>query len=135
MACLVLGLLAAPAHAAPAAAAPRPRQTIADYQKEVGLTDQQVQSIATVLGQFKTRVESGQKSLREAEASLQKLVAEHADLGMVRKKLGEIAGLRVDLRLFDVVTSRKVEAVMNAQQLARWRAIQARARAATPQRK
>jgi Spy/CpxP family protein refolding chaperone len=128
-------LCAAPLYAAPAAAPTSPAKTIADYKKELGITDKQLQDIVAVLNGFKSTVDTEQKQLLADEQDFQKLIASHADLATIKAKLQQIADLRVKVRLVDVETSRKIEGVLTPEQLNKWRAIQAKARAASANKK
>ncbi|MEW6283000.1 MAG: hypothetical protein AB1758_30585 [Candidatus Eremiobacterota bacterium] len=103
---------------------PRKIKTLVDYKQELGLSDQQIQDVVATLNQFKTELEAYQQKLVAAEKDFQKLLEQHADLEAIKAKLRESADLRFQIRYLDVVTSRKVEAILSPEQMSKWREIQ-----------
>ena len=135
---MILGCVAV-AHAqnadqkAPAANAPAQAQqpkTIFDFRKDLGLTDKQAGDIQKLMADLqKTLTDKGQEvsTLRQ---KLSDLINNKGDMEQIRKALRQVADIQVDNSCLDIETSRKVEAVLTADQLAKWKDIQKKSREA-----
>lgn len=108
---------------------PQKVKTMVDFKKELNLSDQQIANITSTLKNFQENVVAQKKVLVAQENDLRKLLADHASLADIKKKLHEIEGTRFELRYLDVVTSRQVEDILSAEQLTAWRQIQTKLRA------
>ncbi len=109
------------------AQAPQPPQkprTLVDYQTELGLSDEQVADVKRTLDRFKSEIKAYQSSLVETEQSLVDMINQGGSIQEIKARLRQSSDLRFQLRYLDVVTSRKVEAILTAEQMARWREIQ-----------
>jgi hypothetical protein len=109
---------------------PKKVRTLVDYKTELSLTDQQIEDIRESLKAFQTTVVEQRKLLRQYEGEYAKLVADHAPLDQVKQKLRQVTDTGFNLRYADVLTSRKVESILTADQLQKWRQIQTRVRGA-----
>jgi hypothetical protein len=105
-------------------------RTLVDYKAELSLTDVQIKEIGEALKAFQTTMVEQRKLLTQYEGEYSKLVSERAPLDQVKQKLRQVTDVNFNLRYADVLTSRKVEGILSADQLTRWREIQAKVRKA-----
>jgi Spy/CpxP family protein refolding chaperone len=124
------GFGACPAHAQTSNAPPR--STIFDYRKELNLTDDQVKTLKTDIDHLQRTMENGQKKIQQLEMEYRKLLESNPPIEDARKKLQEIANQGVEVRLQDLITSRKITATLTPAQLAHWREIQSRRASGAP---
>lgn len=101
-----------------------------DFRDELKLSQQQVTDIVATLQRFQDDGGIARLKLMAAERETASLIARHADLVEIKATLTQISDLRYELRLLDLETSRKVESVLSAEQMAKWQRIQAREKAA-----
>ena len=103
-------------------------RTIFSYRQELGLTEAQEKQITdTLLALQKDLIEKRAK-LGVAQIELRQLVSDRAELPAIKAKLEQVSALSVDISFTDISASRKIEQVLSAEQLRKWRAIQAEAR-------
>lgn len=107
-------------------------KTLVDYKAELGLTDAQINEIGEALKSFQVTITEQRKLLTQYEGEYSKLLAEHAPLEQVKQKLRQVTDTNFNLRYADVLTSRKVEGILSADQMSKWRAMQAKVRSAKP---
>ena len=132
-AALLLGLLAGPVWAQEGAGdkpAPKPVKTMIDYKDELGLSDKQVTDVATALKSFQVTVKEKRAELTKLEKEFNELLKTQAPLPDIKSKLKQISETRFTLRYADVLTSRRVSDALTAEQMKKWREIQAKVRAA-----
>lgn len=122
----------APASTAPAPAATNPIKTMWDYQKELGLSDAQVADIKKAIVDLDKQVRTEQERLKPLDARLNEQMAKDASLDDLRTTLQQVAVVQIDIRLADVMTSRKINALLKPEQLQRWRQIQKAAQTTAP---
>jgi hypothetical protein len=103
-------------------------KTMVDYKTELSLSDDQVKAIQEALKAFQVTIIEQRKLLVQYEGEYANLVAEKAPLEQIKQKLRQVTDTNFNLRYADVLTSRKVESILTAQQLSRWRQIQAKVR-------
>ena len=135
---LILALLATTSLALPAlaqpTASPSPTTkkvgTIFDYKKEIGLSDDQEAKMKTALNELNVAVNAGRTKINKLETEYRTLLEKDPSVPVARAKLQEIAAAQVDLRLTDLMTSRRITGVLTPDQLEKWRAIQVKMRAA-----
>ncbi len=130
-------LLLAPALAETPAKTPpkaegRKIKTLVDYKAELGLSDAQITEIGEALKSFQVTITEQRKLLTQYEGEYSKLLADHAPLEQIKQKLRQVTDTNFNLRYADVLTSRKVEGILSAEQMSKWRAMQAKVRAAKP---
>ncbi len=117
---------------APAEDKPKPKttkvKTLIDYKSELGLSDKQVKEIKDTLFAYQNVVTEQRKALSTYEKEYSGLVSERAPLEQIKGKLRQITDTSFNLRFADVQTARKVETVLTADQLKKWRDIQAKVR-------
>lgn len=105
-------------------------KTLVDYKAELSLTDAQIKDVGEALKNFQTTVTEQRKLLTQYEGEYSKLVSERAPLDQVKQKLRQVTDVNFNLRYADILTSRKVESILSADQLAKWRDIQSKVRSA-----
>ncbi|GMU56132.1 MAG: hypothetical protein AMXMBFR33_52780 [Candidatus Xenobia bacterium] len=115
---------------------PQPAQkkskTLVDYQSELGLSDTQVADVKRTLELFKSEIKAYRSQLLETEQSLAARVKAGGSIEEIKADLRQSSDLHFQLRYLDVVTSRKVEAILSPDQMARWREIQQKKRGQAP---
>ncbi|MCE7870076.1 hypothetical protein DYH09_06825 [bacterium CPR1] len=114
---------------------PKPAQkskTLVDYQSELGLSDTQVADVTRTLDLFKSEIRAYQSELVKTERSLAARVRAGGPAEEIKADLRKSSDLHFQLRYLDVVTSRKVEAILSPDQMARWREIQQKKRGQAP---
>ena len=99
-------------------------RTIFQYKKELGLTDKQENNLRTVLDGFQKYLGDKRKEIGALQIQLGDMIKKKEDLKTIRKQLEKIARVQVDASYVDIETSRKVENILTADQLAKWKAIQ-----------
>lgn len=108
---------------------PRKIKTLLDYQSELGMSDKQVEDIKKTLQEFQENMVKLRKAWIGSELAYKKMIEEHASLDDIKKQLIQNANLRANMRFYDVVTSRKVEGLLTAEQLKKWKSLQTEMRA------
>lgn len=103
-------------------------RTIFSYRQELGLTEAQEKEITDTLLDLQKQLIEKRARLGVAQIELRQLISDRAELPAIRAKLEEVSRLSVDITFTDVSASRKIEGVLSAEQLRKWRAIQAEAR-------
>ena len=98
--------------------------TIFDYSSQLKLQDSQAQELKSLLAQLRQGSQSLQSRLVREEKEFRRLVEAQAELTQIREQLKKIQSVRVELRMLDIATRRKLEAVLSAEQRVQWRAIQ-----------
>jgi hypothetical protein len=106
--------------------------TIFDYKKQLGLSDDQVKSLRADIEQLQKSMIDGQGTVRRQEYEYQQMIQKNPSIEDARKKLQQIADETVELRLRDLVTSRKITATLTPVQLKQWKGIQARLSSVRP---
>jgi len=104
-------------------------KTIFSYAKELGLSDNQLQKLKDVVTGFRDKFVSLRQKLSDADKELSDMIKNDASLEQIKAKLQEIAEMQVDLRYSDIETSRKINSLLTADQLKKWRQIQEEAMA------
>lgn len=112
------------------AASPAPNaHTIFDYQKELGITEKQSADMKAALKDLAQRVQPIQAKLGDLNSQIGQDMEKEAPLPKIREKLLEFATLQVDMKMADIETARKINAILTREQLTKWRDIQSKARA------
>lgn len=99
-------------------------KTIFDFQKELGMTDQQVAEMKKLMDNFQKVLKDKGVELNALRQELAGMIQSKKEIPVIRKQLQKIANIQVDASCFDVETSRKVDAVMTPEQLAKWKSLQ-----------
>lgn len=128
----LLAALGAPVWAQPPKEQPKVK-TIFDYKQEIGLSDDQINSMKSNLSELNNSVKTSRDQLTKLENDYRAMIAKDSTTNAQAKaKLEEIADATVAMRLKDLEISRKITAVMTAEQREKWKAIQAKVRAEQP---
>jgi len=133
---LLLGLallfnLGLPVLAEPAKQPPKVK-TIFEYQKEIGLTDDQIAKMKGELQTLQTNVTNSRAKLKALEDDFTAIIKAEGSAEEAEAKLKEIAAATVTMRLNDFATSKRINGIMSAEQKQKWRAIQASLRQQAP---
>jgi hypothetical protein len=102
-------------------------KTIFDYKSDLKLTDDQVKKIREHLGDLDKEVRVLRAKHTLIEVDLQGLMEKEGDMNEVKKKIKEAYDIQASIKIADVDTARKINAVLKPEQLKRWREIQAEA--------
>jgi hypothetical protein len=128
----LLAAMCVPAWAEPAKDQPKVK-TIFDYKQELSLSDEQISSMKAQLSELNTSVKTSRELLTKLENDYRALIAKDSTTpAQAKVKLEEIADATVTMRLKDLEISRKITGTMSADQREKWKAIQAKVRAAQP---
>lgn len=114
--------------AQPTQAAPAQGRTIFDYKDDLKMTDKQEQEIRTILQNLNKDARLSNARLVIIDSEFEDLMNKESDVDLIRKKLREAADIRITMRIADIEATRKINRVLSADQLKRWRGIQAAAR-------
>lgn len=129
---ILMTVLVLPGVAQQPSASPSPDRpiTIFNYKTELGLTDDQVSKIQGRLKALQTQVAANRAKLGALQKEYSALVGnETTPLPTLEAKLREIAALQVASQMEDLKASRDILSILSADQLKKWRGIQAAARA------
>lgn len=110
------------------------KKALWDYHKELGLTDKQIAELKTTVSELNAFVRAQQERLKPLEAQLNDQIRKDASIDLVRATMKQIADVQIEIRLADVKSSRKISAVLSAEQKKKWRDIQKAAREAAQPR-
>lgn len=128
----LLAALCAPVWAEPAKEQPKVK-TLFDYKQELSLSDEQITNMKAQLNELNNSVKASRELLTKLENDYRALIAKDSTTAAQAKtKLEEIADATVTMRLKDLEISRKITGTMTAEQREKWKAIQAKVRAAQP---
>jgi len=103
-------------------------KTIFAYQKELSLSDKQVQNLKDTLAGFQKYLIEQKKVLVDLQKQLNEMISNATALKQIRKKLEEISRIQVDISYKDVETSRNIEGELSSAQLTKWKGLQLEAR-------
>ncbi len=99
-------------------------KTIFDYQKEIGMSDKQVEDMKGLMANFQKVLGEKSTELTALRQDLAKMIQDKKEIPAIRQQLQKIADIQVDASIFDVETSRKVDAVLTPDQMAKWKTLQ-----------
>jgi hypothetical protein len=116
---------ASPGTASPAASPEQPKvKLIWDYDKELGLTPDQVTKMKKAVGSLGEDIRILRFKLSGAELELNKMTRENAPSDKVKAKVQEIEKYRGDMRIKDLETAKRINTILTKDQLEKWRKIQ-----------
>ena len=104
--------------------AEQPTKTIFDFKAELKLTDKQEKEIKQALADLNRELQLKRAKLTILSIELEDLVKKEGDLEQIKKNLMDQANLQASMRYDDFAASRKINKVLSADQLAKWRDIQ-----------
>ena len=108
------------------AAKARRTHSLFEYQKELGLTDDQITRMKAAVQSLQEKLVDLAKSEDQAGSEVHELVLSNADMKLIRAKLHVVADIEVERQASDIETSRAISQVMTPDQQEKWRAIQVR---------
>jgi Spy/CpxP family protein refolding chaperone len=103
---------------------PDDSKTIFAFKSQLGLSDDQETKLKALLYDERATVTADDNKLKTLGQDLGKLVDQKADMQAIRAKLEEISKIQVDASCLNIEDSRKVESILSADQLAKWKDIQ-----------
>lgn len=125
---LILALfLAAAAHAAP----PAQQRTLWSYDKELGLSPQQVSTLKAAVKYMADRITTLRAQQNTQQKAVADLIKADADAAQIRVKARQLLETELELRMLDIETAQKMKRALTPGQLTKWRGIQAQQRAAS----
>jgi Spy/CpxP family protein refolding chaperone len=110
--------------------------TIFDFQKEIGLSDDQIATMKGLVASLEAKFRNEKQAGEQASAEVRRLLQSDGDIKDIRAKLQDLANLEVEHQLGEIEASRAVAKILTPEQQGKWRAIQGRMnaqRAAAPQ--
>ena len=99
--------------------------SIFDYKKELALTDKQEKNLKNIVTKLQAYIADKQKELNAAQAELNKMISDSADLDKMKAKINDVAKIQADATYEDIASNRAVETELTGTQLTKWRSIQA----------
>jgi Spy/CpxP family protein refolding chaperone len=116
------------------AVSPAPEQqqvkTIWDYEKDLGLTQDQIQKMKDLFSKMQTQLADLNKKLEGAGQELKDMLTQGGNPDQIKAKLQEISNIRADINYIDIDTAQKINKTMSEKQLKDWREIQTSAQSA-----
>lgn len=127
---VALGITPALAQQPAASPSPKPPVTIFSYEKELGLSADQVSKMKARLQALQASVSSNREKLKALEKEYETMLGnDTTPLPTIEEKLKEIAAVQVAARMEDLKASREILAILTPEQVKKWRGIQAAAKA------
>jgi hypothetical protein len=102
---------------------PQVGKTILDYGPQLGLDDGQMGQLRTTVTTFMERSASLKKQLKTAESVVASQTQKRLGIDKIRQSVEASEEIRTQIRLNDVVTSRKIRTILTVQQWAQWEKI------------
>lgn len=99
-------------------------KTIFDYKKEIGLSEDQVQKMKDLLTGLKNSFDEKKAKLLMLRNDLVQMIKNREKLESIKTQLGKMADVQVDISYADIETSRRIEDIMNSEQLKNWHDLQ-----------
>jgi len=103
-------------------------KTIFSYKKDLGLTDKQEADIKKIITDLQNTFTEKGKKLLGLRQELGQMLKDRANLNIIRKKIEEMGRIQMDNTYMDIESSRKIENILNFQQLTKWQNIQKESR-------
>jgi hypothetical protein len=103
-----------------------PSRTMFDYQKELGLTSDQIAKIKGAVTALQAKLADYRNKEKILNADRQTEIVNNADIGQIRKTLHALADLQIEANLADIETSRAINSTLSPEQLKAWHDIQAK---------
>lgn len=94
------------------------------YKKELSITDAQEKNLRDILSRIQNYFSEKTAELDRHRAELNKMIANKADLNMIKVKLQTIARIQADATYEDIASVRAIEEELSAAQMSKWRVIQ-----------
>ena len=98
--------------------------SIFKYKKELSITDAQERNLRDILAKLQGYLAVKKRELDVLRTELNKMIADTADLNMIKVKLRTIARIQADAAYEDIASVRAIEKELTAAQMSRWRSMQ-----------
>ena len=99
-------------------------ESIFKYKKDLSITDTQEKNLRGILSKIQSYMTEKAKELDGLRAELNKMIADKADLAVIKIKLQTIARMQADATYEDIASVRAIEKELTATQMSMWRGIQ-----------
>lgn len=99
-------------------------ESIFEYKKELSLTDAQEKNLRGILSKLQNYLTEKTAELNRHKTELNKMIADKADLNMIKAKLRTIARIQADATYEDIASIRAIEKELTPAQMAKWRGMQ-----------
>lgn len=99
-------------------------ETIFKYKKELSITDAQEQNLRDILSKLQDYLAEKTTELNRHRAELNKMIADKADLSIIKTRLRTIARIQADATYEDITSIRAIEEELTAAQMIKWRGMQ-----------
>ena len=99
-------------------------KTIFSFKNELSITDDQELKLKALLYDEQSFFDTDNNSLKSLGAQLSKMIDDKGDMSAIKDKLEAISKVQVELSYRNIEDSRKIEAILTPDQLAKWRDIQ-----------
>ena len=109
---------------APAVEQNKEKRTIFNFRNELGLTDKQVEAMKALVNKLQEGIKEKTKNLEVLRKELVTMIQNRDKLAAIKSKIQNLANIQADISYFDIEISRKIEDVLTAQQLKKWKDIQ-----------
>lgn len=104
--------------------APQQGATIFSFQKELGLSDKQVEGLKALMNDLTENAAAKNQELAKLHQDLAKMLQNKEDIKKVRGQLQKIANMQVDNSVHNIEVTRKAEAILTPDQWKQWKTIQ-----------
>lgn len=101
-----------------------PVKTIFDYKDELKLTDKQITDLKKIISDLQNYITEKRKQLDTVGQELVTMIKDKVALKLIKQKLEQISKVQVDISYTDIESSRKIETILKADQLEKWKKIQ-----------
>lgn len=99
-------------------------KTIFAYKKELNITDKQEKDLKDILAKFQNYLVEKRREIANLSSELADMIKKKDSLKAIRAKIDKVARLQADASYTDVETSRKVEGILTAAQISKWKKFQ-----------
>ena len=110
-------------------------ESIFKYKKDLSITDTQEKNLRGILSKIQSYMTEKTKELDGLRAELNKMIADKADLTVIKIKLQTIARMQADATYEDIASIRAIEKELTPAQMAKWRGMQEEFKKSVQQKK
>jgi hypothetical protein len=101
------------------------KKMIFDYKAELNLTDEQVAKMKDQISSLNNEVKISRAKLTILDAEVRKLIENDGDMTQIKAKIKEAFDIQAQMRIADIEAARKINSLLSAGQLKKWRELQA----------
>ncbi|HEY3997708.1 MAG TPA: hypothetical protein VGO93_02505 [Candidatus Xenobia bacterium] len=99
-------------------------RAIWDYQKELGLTDDQVAKIKKTVRDLQDKADAAQTRYTASQKAYATLMEKSGDLEQIRTRMHEMADIQIDMQIENLRAKRALRKVITPAQMQKWQEIQ-----------